>query len=149
MSVRDPSEARRRSIHRITVGTSSPQEVDRGGQLHEAARGSARIREGQLASLLTIHWFRLTPSRSASWARRPWSDVRAWSSTGRSRWLGVVGLVAFVVTETGIASVVGPDAIAFGIDTYATAVVVITVGLTLLSIQMLKRQAGPRWAPLV
>jgi hypothetical protein len=61
--------------------------------------------------------------------------------------LGKFGLFAFVVAETGIASIVGPDAMAFGIDTYAIGVVVITAGLTLLSIQMLAQRIGPRWPP--
>ena len=54
----------------------------------------------------------------------------------RSR-LGIFGFVGFVVAEAGIASIVGPDATVFGIDTYATGVVVIMTGLTMLSVQML------------
>jgi len=61
--------------------------------------------------------------------------------------LGIFGFVAFLVAETGIASIVGPDTTLLGVDTYAAGVVVIMIGLTLLSIQMLARQVGPRWAP--
>src|SRR5262245_6453115 len=60
--------------------------------------------------------------------------------------LGVVGLTAFAVAETGIASIVGPDAVAFGIDTYQAGVVAISLGLTLLGAQMLRRRAGSRVA---
>ncbi len=62
--------------------------------------------------------------------------------------IGVFGFIAFAVAETGIASIVGPDTVAFGIDTYMTGVVVITAGLTLFAIQLLLTRAGPPWAPL-
>ena len=39
--------------------------------------------------------------------------------------LGIFGFFPFVVAETGIASIVGPDATVFGVDTYASGVVVI------------------------
>jgi hypothetical protein len=62
--------------------------------------------------------------------------------------IGVFGFVGFVIAEAGIASIVGPDTVAFGIDTYQAGVLVITVGLTLLAIQLLVTRAGPPWAPL-
>src|SRR5262245_53339141 len=65
----------------------------------------------------------------------------------RSR-LGVFGFVAFAIAEAGIASIVGPDTVAFGIDTYQAGVLVITAGLTLFAIQLLVRRAGPMWASL-
>jgi hypothetical protein len=63
--------------------------------------------------------------------------------------LGGVGLVAFVVAETGIASIVGPDTVAFGIDTYQAGVAVISLGLSLLAIQMLRRRSGSRAAAVL
>jgi hypothetical protein len=62
--------------------------------------------------------------------------------------LGVFGFIAFVIAEAGIASIVGPDSVAFGIDTYQAGVLTITLGLTLFAIQLLVTRAGPMWAPL-
>ena len=62
--------------------------------------------------------------------------------------IGVFGFIAFVIAEGGIASIVGPDTVAFGIDTYQAGVLVITAGLTLFAIQLLVTRAGPMWAPL-
>ena len=59
--------------------------------------------------------------------------------------LGAFGFVAFVIAESGIAAIVGPDATAFGIDTYATGVLVITIGLTLLSLAILATRGAPWW----
>jgi len=65
--------------------------------------------------------------------------------------LGWPGFLAFVVAESGIASIVGPDTTAFGIDTYQAGVSVIAVGLAafglLLLIQghLLNRFAGLCW----
>jgi hypothetical protein len=56
--------------------------------------------------------------------------------------LGWFGLVAFVLAETGIASIIGPDTTSFGIDTYQAGVVVISVGLALLGFAMLLARAG-------
>ncbi len=56
--------------------------------------------------------------------------------------LGWAGLVAFAVAETGIASIVGPDTQAFGIDTYLAGVHAIAIGLALLGAVMLVRRAG-------
>ena len=62
--------------------------------------------------------------------------------------LGVLGLAAFAIAETGIASIVGPDTTAFGIDTYQAGVAVISIGLSLLGVVMLIRRAGRPIAPL-
>jgi hypothetical protein len=62
--------------------------------------------------------------------------------------LGWLGFGAFVIAETGIASIVGPDTVAFGIDTYLAGVHAIAVGLALLGVQMLVRRAGPAAAAI-
>lgn len=51
--------------------------------------------------------------------------------------LGWAGLGAFVLAEIGIASIVGPDTIAFGIDTYIAGVHAISVGLAVLGVALL------------
>lgn len=56
--------------------------------------------------------------------------------------LGWLGLGSFVLAETGIGSIIGPDTVAFGVDTYQAGVVAISVGLALLAIVMLIRRAG-------
>jgi hypothetical protein len=60
------------------------------------------------------------------------------------------GIAAFVVTEAGIASIVGPDTVAFGIDTYQVGVVVISLGLCLFAVALITarvpvRLAAPLW----
>ena len=60
--------------------------------------------------------------------------------------IGILGFAAFAIAETGIASIVGPDTTAFGIDTYQSGVLVITAGLTLFAIQLLLTRALPWWA---
>ncbi|MCE9521977.1 MAG: hypothetical protein K8S25_06030 [Alphaproteobacteria bacterium] len=62
--------------------------------------------------------------------------------------VGLFGLAAFAIAEAGIASIVGPDSVAFGIDTYLMGVHIITVGLTLFAIQLLVTRAGPWVAPV-
>ena len=63
--------------------------------------------------------------------------------------LGWFGFAAFVLAETGIASIVGPDTVAFGIDTYLAGVHAIAVGLALLGAVMLSVRveimAGACW----
>lgn len=59
--------------------------------------------------------------------------------------LGVMGFIAFAISESGIAFILGPDGVAFGIDIYATGVLVITIGLTLLSLAILARRGAPWW----
>jgi hypothetical protein len=56
--------------------------------------------------------------------------------------LGWAGLLAFVVAEAGIASIVGPDTQAFGIDTYLAGVHAISISLALLGVVMLVRRVG-------
>lgn len=55
---------------------------------------------------------------------------------------GWAGLAAFVVAEAGIGSIIGPDTVSFGVDTYQAGVVAISVGLASLSLVMLIRGAG-------
>lgn len=57
--------------------------------------------------------------------------------------LGAAGLAAFVVAEAGIASIVGPDGMAFGLDVYQLGVAAISLGLTALGVVMLIKRAGP------
>lgn len=54
--------------------------------------------------------------------------------------VGWFGFVSFAIAELGIASIVGPDTIVNGFDTYMLGVAVITVGLTLFSFQLLVRR---------
>ena len=56
--------------------------------------------------------------------------------------LGWAGLAAFVLAETGIGSIIGPDTVAFGVDTYQAGVVAISIGLALSGTVMLIRRAG-------
>lgn len=56
--------------------------------------------------------------------------------------LGWLGLGAFVLAESGIGSIIGPDTVAFGVDTYQAGVVAISVGLALFAIVMIVRGAG-------
>jgi hypothetical protein len=57
-----------------------------------------------------------------------------------------IGLVAFVLSASGIASIVGPDAVAFGVNFYETGAFISITGLVLLSIQMLRLKIL-FWAP--
>ena len=57
--------------------------------------------------------------------------------------LGWFGLAAFALAETGIASIIGPDTVSFGIDTYQAGVAAISIGLAWLSVVMLLKRAGP------
>jgi hypothetical protein len=54
--------------------------------------------------------------------------------------LGWAGLAAFVVAETGVASIIGPDVEAFGIDTYLAGVHAISIGLAALGAAMLLKR---------
>lgn len=54
--------------------------------------------------------------------------------------LGWGGFGAFVLAEVGIASIVGPDGQAFGIDTYLAGVHAISIGLLLLGVVMLVKR---------
>ncbi len=61
--------------------------------------------------------------------------------------LGLIGLGAFMVALAGLASIVGPDTVAFGVDFYVVGSVVFLLGLTALSAQMMRR--GLLLAPAV
>lgn len=56
--------------------------------------------------------------------------------------LGFFGFAAFALAATGIASIIGPDTRAFGLDTYLAGVHAISIGLALLGVQMLRTRAG-------
>lgn len=60
--------------------------------------------------------------------------------------LGLAGLVTFVAAETGIASIVGPDTVAFGIDTYQAGSALISISLALFALVMLMTRAGSQLA---
>jgi hypothetical protein len=64
--------------------------------------------------------------------------------------LGVFGFVAFVIAETGIASIVGPDGVMpeWGVDVYQFGVLIVTAGLTLFAVALLTTRSGAPWAPL-
>ena len=52
--------------------------------------------------------------------------------------VGLAGLAAFLLAMTGLASIVGPDAQAFGIDFYRVGALVFVIGLAGLSVQLLR-----------
>jgi hypothetical protein len=62
--------------------------------------------------------------------------------------LGWAGFAAFALAETGIASIIGPDTAAFGIDTYLAGVHAISIGLALLGAVILIKRAGSTAAAL-
>ena len=53
---------------------------------------------------------------------------------------GMIGLGGFVVALIGLASIVGPDSHAFGIDFYLLGAGIFMLGLTVLAIQLLRRR---------
>ena len=52
--------------------------------------------------------------------------------------VGLAGLAAFIVALTGLACIVGPDPVAFGIDFYRIGALVFVLGLAGLSVQLLR-----------
>lgn len=62
--------------------------------------------------------------------------------------LGWAGFAAFALAETGIASIIGPDTAAFGVDTYLAGVHAISIGLAVLGVVMLVKRAGAAAAAL-
>jgi catechol 2,3-dioxygenase-like lactoylglutathione lyase family enzyme len=54
--------------------------------------------------------------------------------------IGWIGLASFAVTLTALASIVGPEAEMFGIDFYQTGATVFTLGLTALSVQLIRKR---------
>ncbi|MDB5676288.1 MAG: hypothetical protein JWM65_3270 [Sphingomonas bacterium] len=65
--------------------------------------------------------------------------------------VGVVGLGGFVVALTGLASIVGPDSHAFGIDFYLLGSAAFILGLSVLAIQLVRHLilAAAAWLWLV
>ncbi len=63
--------------------------------------------------------------------------------------VGWTGFVGFVVAATGLASIVGPDTVAFGVDTYQAGTVLISAGMAVLGLQFVRTgvfaQAGWMW----
>ena len=61
--------------------------------------------------------------------------------------VGAPGLVAFLVALAGVASIVGPDAPAFGVDFYRIGALVFVAGLAGLSVMLLrtKRLRASAW----
>ncbi len=56
--------------------------------------------------------------------------------------LGRVGFAGFVAAALGVASIVGPDAMTFGVDWYAVGASVFVIGLALLAVQMLRARVA-------
>lgn len=52
--------------------------------------------------------------------------------------VGIAGLAMFLVALAGVASIVGPDAQAFGVDFYRIGALVFVLGLAGLSVQLLR-----------
>ncbi len=63
--------------------------------------------------------------------------------------VGAIGLGGFVVALTGLASIVGPDSEAFGIDFYLLGAAVFMLGLMVFAIQLVRHRvlawAGRLW----
>lgn len=55
---------------------------------------------------------------------------------------GLLGLAAFLVALAGVASIVGPDSMAFGVDFYRVGAVVFVTGLAGLSVQLLRARVA-------
>lgn len=55
--------------------------------------------------------------------------------------VGLLGLAAFLVGLSGVASLVGPDSTVFGIDFYRIGALVFVTGLAGLSVQLLRARA--------
>jgi hypothetical protein len=56
--------------------------------------------------------------------------------------VGLLGLAAFFIALAGVASIVGPDSNAFGVDFYRIGALVFVTGLAGLSVQLLRAQAA-------
>jgi hypothetical protein len=54
--------------------------------------------------------------------------------------IGVIGQCGFVVALIGLASIVGPDSHAFGLDFYLLGSAIFMLGLTALAIQFVRRR---------
>ena len=55
--------------------------------------------------------------------------------------LGAPGQIGFVVALTGLASIVGPDSHAFGVDFYLLGSAAYMLGLTVLALRLVRRRA--------
>lgn len=58
----------------------------------------------------------------------------------RAERLGGLGLAAFILSGAGLASIVGPDTIMFGVNFYEVGALLTIAGVVLLSIQLLRHQ---------
>lgn len=56
---------------------------------------------------------------------------------------GITGMVGFFLGLSGIACIVGPDAIAFGVDFYQLGGGLAVIGAGILSVQWIKTKNGP------
>ncbi|MEM7360051.1 MAG: hypothetical protein AAF431_13195 [Pseudomonadota bacterium] len=54
--------------------------------------------------------------------------------------LGGIGVSAFIISTSGIASIVGPETVMFGINFYQAGAFTLITGLLILSIQMLRNK---------
>jgi len=52
--------------------------------------------------------------------------------------VGRIGLLAFIVALSGLASIVGPDVFQFGIDFYRVGALIFVAGLAVLAVQLLR-----------
>ncbi len=63
--------------------------------------------------------------------------------------VGRIGLLAFIVALSGLASIVGPDTVTFGLDLYRIGALVFVLGLGVLALQLLRarilRAAAALW----
>ncbi|PCI59882.1 MAG: hypothetical protein COB37_10575 [Kordiimonadales bacterium] len=67
-------------------------------------------------------------------------------SADRTGWLGLIG---FALAAAGLASIVGPDALMFGIEFYLIGGTLAMIGLALLGIARLKNSVGPKGIALI
>ena len=62
------------------------------------------------------------------------------------RRLGWLGNTSLAVAFLGLASILGPDTVAFGVDTYYLGAAIMGVSVALLGIAGLRTGLAPRWA---
>ena len=61
--------------------------------------------------------------------------------------LGIAGLIGFVASLSAQSAIVGPDHTPFGIDVYGTAIMIISLGIALLSIDIIRTRSYPLFIP--
>lgn len=61
--------------------------------------------------------------------------------------LGIAGLIGFAVSLSAQSAIVGPDHTPFDIDVYGTAIMVISMGMALLSIDIIRTRSYPWFVP--